>query len=159
MRNTELLNFSVLYFIQQTRFSIKIETHFGFFKDKTLSGSWVQSRMPLSEFNSSCPLTVPQWRGGVVRVHGLWAMEGWLGRSSAETGGDGWDCHPKIGIPGPPQVMSSSCSSLPLSVKWGYECTCLTNPLWGLGETMDVKATIIRFSSLAVKPAVVVAVW
>ena len=35
MGNTELLNFGVLCFIQQTQFSIKIETPLSFFKDMT----------------------------------------------------------------------------------------------------------------------------
>ena len=35
MGNTELLNFRDLCFIQQTQFSIKIETHLSFLKDMT----------------------------------------------------------------------------------------------------------------------------
>ena len=41
MGNNELLNFKVLCFIQQTRFSIKIETDLGFLRDKTGVPWWL----------------------------------------------------------------------------------------------------------------------
>ena len=51
------------------------------------------------------------------------------------------------------QVVPCSDTLLSLSVKWGYESTCLTKPLGGFSELLVAKAVVnVCFSPLATKP-------
>lgn len=62
----------------------------------------------LSKFNS---LYSRYWlsEGGVlVEFTGLWEVKEWLGMTAVrDSGGDDWDCHPKIWILGPALPLSS----------------------------------------------------
>lgn len=90
MGNTELLNFNVMCFIQQTRSSIKIETLLGFLKGKSIFGLCECGLECHYLSLILCPL-LPQLSEGEVladRIHWLMGDEGKVWDESADTQGE-----------------------------------------------------------------------